>query len=129
MTPKWLEQTGLVLFTENYQACERFYRDTIGLEVFADKGNLIVLVFGSGYLMVEDAGVAVPGGKSRAQSPVTLRFNVADVEAVAAQLREKGVPVEVASFDWGTIGTFLDPDGNRCELRNHFDGFFAPTKD
>lgn len=124
--PDWLEQPGLVLFTEHYDACVRFYRDTLGLETFADKGNLIVLKFGSGYLIVEDGGVAMPGGKTRAQSPITLRFNVADVEAVAATLRSKDVPVDVASFEWGTIGTFLDPDGNRCELRNHFDGFFAP---
>lgn len=127
--PGWLEQPGLILFTENYDACVRFYRDTLGLEVSADKGHLIVVRFGSGYLMIEDKGVAVPSGKTRAQSPVTLRFNVADVEAVAARLRTAGVAIEVATFAWGTTGAFLDPDGNRCELRNHFDGFFAPRRD
>jgi lactoylglutathione lyase len=38
------------------------------------------------------------------------------------------VSVKVDSFEWGTIGAFVDPDGNRCELRNHFDGFFAPKR-
>ena len=126
--PDWFEQPGLILFTENYQDCVAFYREMLELEVFADKGNLTVFAFGSGYLMVEDGGVAVPSGKSRAQTSVTLRFNVADVESTATRLRNRGVSVKVDSFEWGTIGAFVDPDGNRCELRNHFDGFFAPKR-
>ena len=61
-----------------------------------------------------------------AQSPITLRFNVADVDERAEWLRGKGVTINVSHWDWGTIGTFIDPDGNRCELRNHFDGTFRP---
>ena len=71
MTPDWLAQPGLMLFTENFDACVAFYRDTLGLPVLFDKGYLVTLGFGSGYLMIEKDGVAVPGGKSRAQSPVT----------------------------------------------------------
>ena len=127
--PEWIEQPGLLLFTEHYDACVHFYRDVLGFEVFAEKPSLVVFRFGSGYLMVEGNGVAAPGGKSRAQSPVTMRLNVADVAAVATRLGAEGVPVKVESFAWGTIGSFLDPDGNRLELRNHFDGFFAPPKD
>lgn len=126
--PDWLEQAGLVLFTERYGACAAFYRDVLELEVFADKGKLIVFRFGDGYLMVEDQGVASSGPKTRAQSPITLRLNVADVEAVAKRLRTHGTVVDVATFEWGTIGSFTDPDGNRLELRNHFDGFFAPLR-
>ena len=124
----WLEQPGLVLLDEQYDACAKFYREVVGLEVYADLGDLIVFRFGSAYLAVERDGVAVPRGKSPAQGPVTLRFNVADVQTDAARLRAKGVEVEVGTFDWGTIGKFLDPDGNRCEFRSHFDGFFAPRR-
>ena len=124
----WIEQTGLVLFVEDYASCVKFYRETLGLSVFADRSFLTVFRFGSGYLMVEPNGVAGTSPKSRAQSAVTLRFNVADVEREAARLRSLGTAVSVEQFEWGTVGKFVDPDGNRCELRNHFDGFFAPVK-
>ena len=126
MTPDWLAQPGLMLFTQNFEACVAFYRDTLGLPVLFDKGYLVTLGFGSGYLMIEKEGVAVPAGKSRAESPVTLRFNVSDVETAAAMLSARGVAVEVRRWDWGITGAFLDPDGNRCELKDHHDGFFAP---
>lgn len=124
----WLEQAGIVLLVEQYDACARFYRDVVGLEVYADLGDLTVFRFGSGYLAVEQDGVASPAPKTPAQSAATLRFNVADVGVEAERVRARGVEVDVASFDWGTIGRFVDPDGNRCEFRNHFDGFFAPLK-
>lgn len=124
----WLQQPGLVLLVERYAACVDFHRDIVGLEVYADLGDLVVFRFGDGYLAVEQGGIAVTGAKTVAQSPVNLRFNVADVEAQAARVRAKGVAVEVGTFDWGTLGTFIDPDGNRCEFRSHFDGFFAPLR-
>ena len=117
-----------MVHVEHYDRCAIFYRDVVGLEVFADLGDLIVFGFGTGYLAIEQGGFAEAGGKDNASSAVTLRFNVADVEEQAARLRKSGVDVEVLDFDWGTIGKFLDPDGNRCEFRNHFDGFFAPKR-
>lgn len=126
MSDEWIAQPGLILFTENYDQCVRFYRETLGLPLIFDKGSLCALRFGSSYLMIETDGQAVPPGKSRRQNPVTLRFNVIDVEATAAMLRSRGLAVEVHYWDWGTTGHFLDPDGNRCELKDHRDGFFAP---
>src|SRR6185437_14385451 len=46
----WIAQPGLILFTENYDACVRFYRDVLDLPVLFDKGHLISLGFGSAYL-------------------------------------------------------------------------------
>jgi lactoylglutathione lyase len=123
-----LEQAGLVLLVEHYDACAEFYRETVALDIYADLGDLIVFRFGAGYLAVEQGGTAQRAGKSAAESAVTVRLNVADVELEAARLRAKGVEVEVGTFEWGTIGKFLDPDGNRCEFRSHFDGFFAPKR-
>ena len=125
--PDWLAQSGVVLFTERFEACVAFYRGTLGLEVLADYGKVVLLQFGGAYLMIEEGGVAAAEGKSRAASPVTLRFNTADVAGAAGLLRTRGVAVEVASFEWGTIGSFLDPDGNRCELRNHSAEFTRPA--
>jgi lactoylglutathione lyase len=124
----WLERAGLVLFAADRAASVRFYCDVVGLKLFKATDYVTVLDFGAAYLMIEPGGVAVAGGKDRSQSPMTLRFNVADVATEAERLRAHGVAVAVAVHDWGTIGTFHDPDGNVCELRNHFDGLFAPAQ-
>ncbi len=120
-----LRTHGIILCTERFEDCVRFYRDTVGLPVWFEKPGLVCLRFGDGYLMVEGGGVARDGRKSRAENPTMLRFNVDDVRAAAAWLRGRGVPVEVRDFDWGTVGTFIDPDGNACELKDAGDPFFA----
>ena len=119
-----LRTQGIILGTENYDACLRFYRDVLDLPVWFDKGHLCCLRFGDGYLMIETGGVAVEGRKTTASNPTMLRFNVEDVEATARALRAKGVDVTVRAFDWGVVGTFHDPDGNPCELKNADDPFF-----
>ncbi|SHG66974.1 hypothetical protein SAMN05444003_0409 [Cognatiyoonia sediminum] len=74
---------GIILGTENYDACLSFYRDTLGLSVWFDKGHLCCLRFGDGYLMIETGGVASLCLKTNAQNPTVLRFNVEDVAAAA----------------------------------------------
>lgn len=118
-------KSGVVLFVERYDECVAFYRDVLELPLIKDQGDIVILGFGEGYLMVEPGGTA-GSPKTREQNPTVLRFNVEDVEATSRVLRERGVSVDVGTFDWGTIGSFRDPDGNACELRNHYDGAFAP---
>ena len=117
-----LERTGIILFTENYDACVSFYADTLNLpvlEVLDDEhSKLTVIEFGtSTYLMIETGGEAVPGGKALNQNSTKLRFNVNDVDAVVQALEAKGVEVNIRREVWGTVGEFKDPDGNRCALR------------
>ena len=108
---------GLILFTEHYEACVEFYQNTLGLGVWYAKPELTCFRFGQGYLMIEHGGVASAGEKSRAQSPLVLRLNVADIEAACAMLRERGVlDARVNVFPWGRIVHFLDPDGNSVQL-------------
>ena len=116
---------GIILFTQHFDACVAFYRDTLGLPVWFEKPGLVCLRFGTGYLMIETEGVAAPGRKSMAQNPTVLRFNVTDVRATARLLEEAGVPVRITDYDWGTVGTFVDPDGNTCGLKDADDPFFA----
>lgn len=70
-------------------------------------------------------GTAVPGGKPIERSPVILRFNVRDVEATAELLKARGVHVSIRREVWGTVGDFVDPDGNQCALRD--EGSFLPS--
>ena len=48
-----------------------------------------------------------------------------DVEGAAELLSSKGIDVEIVRYDWGTIGRFIDPDGNSCSLKNADDAFFS----
>lgn len=122
---------GIILGTERFEDCLAFYRDTLGLPVWFEKpeSRLACLRFGSGYLMIETGGVArSTGRKTQSENPAMLRFNVDDVEAVADWLRAKGVEVVVRRYDWGIVGTFLDPDGNACELKDAGDAYFAQVE-
>ncbi|MBX3570247.1 MAG: VOC family protein [Rhizobiaceae bacterium] len=115
------ERCGLVLHTERYEACVAFYRDVVGLRVEFEKDEpgqvLTIFDFGGAYLMLERDGLAVRGRKTKDQNPATLRLNVVDLDGIAASLRDKGLDVSVARFEWGAIADLCDPDGNRCQLR------------
>ena len=116
-------RTGLVLFTEHYEQCVDFYARVLALPVLHSFDNeyakLTTLDLGGGhYLMIETEGVSVSEGKSIEQSPIWLRFNVEDVEAVAKQISAAGVEVTIRKEAWGTLADFLDPDGHRCTLRD-----------
>jgi len=73
---------------------------------------------GGNYLMIETGGKTIPEGKTLDQNPVWLRFNVADVQKSALELRQKGIDVKVRKEVWGTVADFKDPDGNICSLRD-----------
>lgn len=112
-----ITQVGIILFTEHYESCVTFYRDQVRLPVKHVQATLTTFAFGTGYLMVEQGGAAAQTEKSRSQNPTVLRFDVADVQVAARTLRKRGVMVEVCEYEWGVIGVFLDPEGNRCELK------------
>ena len=117
-----IERAGIILHTERYEDCVRFYRDVIGLPVEFEKDEpeqiLTCLALGEAYLMIEIGGLARDTVKSRQENPITIRLNVANVDAAADYLRRRGVEVSIIKFAWGTIGRFRDPDGNPCQLRD-----------
>jgi lactoylglutathione lyase len=112
-----IQRPGLSLFVEHYPECVAFYRDALGLPVQQVKETLTTFAFGDGYLMVEQGGVSYSQEKTRQQNPAVLRFDVPDLVAAVTELRSAGVPVDHLRFDWGEIGVFVDPDGNRCEFK------------
>ncbi len=107
----------MILFTQNYQACVKFYGQTLGLRQLEQKDGLTKFAFGQSYLLVEIGGVARGREERRDENAVTLRLDVADVDAAAERLRGRGVEVTIRHWDWGITGTMLDPDGNRVELK------------
>lgn len=116
------ERTGLIICTEKYDECVSFYSDVLSLpilEVLDDEhSKLTVLRFGTDtYLMIETGGKAIPSGKNPDQNPVWLRFNVRSVEDAAQKLSDKGINVKIRREIWGTVGDFMDPDGNICSFR------------
>lgn len=124
-----LTRSAIILCTEHYEACVGFYRRTLGLPEFFSLDNehsrLTCLDMAGSYLMIEAGGTAVPGGKPIERSLVILRFNVRDVEAIAELLKARGVHVSIRREVWGTVGDFVDPDGNQCALRD--EGSFLPS--
>lgn len=114
----WFEQAGIIVFTENYDACVAFYGQTLGLEQVNQLEGLTTFAFGAAYLMIESGGVASGHEKTRAENPTIIRFNVTDVEATAEMLCGRGVAVEIRHWNWGITGKMLDPDGNRVQLKN-----------
>ncbi|MEM8841799.1 MAG: VOC family protein [Pseudomonadota bacterium] len=113
---------GIILFTQNYDDCVRFYGSILGLKVLhrIDRPGekLTTFLLGGTYLMVETGGVAWRTTKTMAQNPTKLRFNVPDVVATSAALKDKGVEVTVHDHPWGMTAEFVDPDGNLCALRS-----------
>ena len=123
-----VSKAGVILNTEKYEDCVSFYGEVLGLpllyEIDRPGEQLTCFDLGGAYLMVETGGQAHAGVKPIDSCPTKFRFNVADVEAVSAALRRKGVNIEVRKHDWGTTAEFADPDGNRCALRSD-EGFGA----
>ena len=117
-----ISRTGVILNTENYDACVSFYQKVFGLPVMFRKREgdfrLTCFKFGGSYLMVETDGVAKPAGKSIAENASKLRFNVKDIAKTLQRLKYHGIDARVDEFDWGTTINIFDPDGNRIGIRD-----------
>jgi len=125
-----IQRTGVILNTENYEACVAFYRDTFSLPVMFEERDgdfrLTCLDFGGAYLMIETDGVANPKGKTIAENATKLRFNVADLEAAERSLNARGIAATIERNPWGATINLIDPDGNRIGLRDE-QGFRQQT--
>ena len=79
---------------------------------------LTCLGMGGAYLMVEPGGPPPVESKTVDQNPITLRFNVADIDGAAAALAKKGVAFRRRDNPWGRTLDFTDPEGNACQIRD-----------
>jgi len=116
---------GIILKTENFSECVKFYQDVLSLKLWYQKPDLFCFHFGvDSYLMVERGGMGSGQRKGTEANPVVLRLDVPDVDRAADRIAELGIDVEVLRFEWGTIAIFADPDGNPCEFKNANDPYF-----
>ena len=94
-----------------------FYRDVVGFAPLPDMGE-------GAFAIVPGAVLAIDGhsetkGAAKEPQRVLIDFMVDDIAAEQARLESKGVKFirDKGKEEWGgTISTFLDPDGNYCQL-------------
>ena len=113
---------GIILNTENFEACVAFYRDLFGLRQLFEKDEndfkLTCLEYGEGYLMVEQGGKAKDGVKLPEEGSFKLRFNVKNLEEALAEIRAWGIDADITENAWGRTINISDPDGNRVGVRD-----------
>ncbi len=116
---------AITLFVEDLEASKRFYREVFGLSVAFEDGNSAVFMFGETMVnllnvseapaLVEPAAVATREGGVRFQ----FTLGVADVDAMCAELKERGVELLNGPMDrpWGIrTASFRDPGGHIWEI-------------
>lgn len=113
-----LGRTGIILNTENYQACVDFYRDLFRLPILFQMNGLTCFDFMGSYLMIETGGKAKSAEKTPAECPSKLRFNVPDLEAALQSVKAYGIDAVIERQPWGSTINIHDPDGNRIGIRD-----------
>jgi catechol 2,3-dioxygenase-like lactoylglutathione lyase family enzyme len=102
--------------SEQPEVLTQFYRDVVALEPDAQ--------IGEGAFIVGDARFIVDGhsetkGTAREPHRYLIDFRVDDIAAEEARLEAQGVTFirkQGGEYWGGVISTFLDPDGNYCQL-------------
>jgi predicted enzyme related to lactoylglutathione lyase len=102
--------------SEQPQQLTAFYRDVVGLAPNPDVGEGGFLVGGATFII---DGHSETKGPAKEPQRVLINFFVDDLAAEQARLGAQGVTFirSAGREPWGgVISTFLDPDGNYCQL-------------
>ncbi len=103
----------LLLHVHDIRRTRSFY-ERLGMEVLAEEPGYLRLSGGAGFVM----GVEERSPKDIGAPGVEIEILVPDVDALAARLRDEGVPVTAPSNQpWGGRHAWLhDPDGYRLSI-------------
>ena len=113
-----------ILYVDDLDAAERFYRDVLGLELDSKKAGLFVFFkCGAGMLLLFEPQAAstgrnVPAHGARGPGHACFAVREDDLDRWKARLKEAGVAIE-QEMDWPRGGRsfyFRDPAGNSLEL-------------
>ncbi len=104
------------LTSENPERLKAFYADLIGLERETDMGDG---AFRAGGATLSIDGHSETKGGTKEPQRVLIDFFVDDLKTEQDRLERQGVTFirrEGKEYWGGIISTFLDPDGNYCQL-------------
>ena len=96
-----------------------FYRDIVGLRVNPDFGPGAFMVGSSSFVALIVEGHSEVKGATKEPQRVLLNFLVTDLASEETRLKDQGVRFVTSATrepGFGTIATFIDPDGNYCQL-------------
>lgn len=121
--------TQVRLLVTDFPACFRFYRDTLGFKANYGSEDDWYAIFDTGTVqlellkresMMEAIGASLQPPAVATPDVVSLGVGVENVDAAAAELKAKGVPLVAPPTDrpmWGArTAHFRDPAGNLIEL-------------
>ena len=128
-----LESIGVItLFVADPQRSKAFYEDVFGVPAIFEDGNSAVVKFENLLVNLLEAGEAptliTPAAVGASGSRFLLTIWVDDVDAVCAQLAERGVELLNGPLDreWGVrTAAFVDPDGHAWEVAQQLGGAAA----
>lgn len=122
----WEKEIGAInLFVDDLDRSRTFYQDVFGLPVVIDEDDVVMFRFKSVPVFINKASAAhkligpAEVGSPDAGSRVQLVIIVDDVDAVCAELTEKGVMLINGPADrpWGMrTAAFADPAGYFWEI-------------
>jgi glyoxylase I family protein len=112
----------VALTTPDLDRLRAFYTETLGLPIVGAFPGHPILFVGTGGTAIEIEEAAPSPDGTHPSGWNHLAWEVADVDAVYAELAARGVPFDVAPEDYPPeaptmrIAFFHDPDGNPIEL-------------
>lgn len=118
MQPKGIIWAGLSV--QDLAGEIAFYRDVLGLTLRRSGADWAHFEAGGGALFeLFSGGQAREEAKSPAEQALVIGFEVADLAAEVALLESRGVQFtgEIESYRQQSWATFVDPEGNRLELK------------
>ncbi len=111
-----VQSFAINLTSEQPEPLFEFYRDVVGLPLRPEMGDH-ALILGGATLFVD--GHSATKGATKEPQRALLDLFIADLASEQARLEKAGVKfIRNAEREYwgGVISTFLDPDGNYCQL-------------
>jgi len=113
-----------VFVTDQERALD-FYTNVLGLEQRVDNPTpdglrfLTVGIRGQDFQLVLWPGTPGKAQPTQGRIPATYTIETEDCRQAYAELKARGVEfeTEVLEYPWAYTAVFLDPDGNRLQLR------------
>jgi predicted enzyme related to lactoylglutathione lyase len=113
-----------VLVSDQDKALD-FYTNVLGLEQRVENPTpdgprfLTVGVRGDEFMLVLWPGVPGKAEPAMGRPPASITIETEDIHATFSELQSRGVEFvsDVLEFPWGSVAQFVDPDGNRLQIR------------